>query len=137
MKLEPYIKNLSATADSCHKLSEILIEQGGTIEEMSEKLGINIITYTGEPRVILEITDLNKLSDVRRVLRVINGEWKDELRQVWTSGKNVLVSWGNADNKFFEIWLCTTPEEFPEELKGKNCHFEDRVTVDKVLVCKS
>ena len=137
MKLEAYTKDLNKTADYCHELSDILTDKGDILKKMADDFGVNIITLNGDPRIVLEITRINKLPAARRILRTVNGSWKDELRQVWTSGKNVLVSWSNADNPLFEIWLCTTPEEFPKELKGENCHFEDRTTIDRVLVCKS
>jgi hypothetical protein len=136
MNFERSIKDLTITADRCQRLAEILIDKGDLLKEMAEEVGISLIMTTGDPRVVLEITDIKKLSDVRRVLRITTGSWRDEFRQIWTSGRNVLVAWQNKDNPMFEIWLCTTPEEFPAELKGENCHFEDRVTVDKVLVCR-
>ena len=134
MAFEREQKILKKEAEAIEELETFIYHHGKKLEHLTEGKFRVVISVYGS-RIIID--DLSDLSEARRILREIFGTWKDELDQIWTSCSMVIVAWKSPDNDLFSIWLETTAENFPPELKGDNCSFVPRTTVEQVLVCKS
>jgi len=76
-------------------------------------------------RMCLKIFDIDDLPKARSIMREAFGHWNDRLTQRWFSCGTALTSWEPiAGDTPAEIWLSCPVEDYPEELKGEHCDWE-------------
>lgn len=118
---------IKSVLDLMHKKQDIL-----------EKSSYDFCFHTDTPRVTFKVHDnfSSDLHKARKFMADLLGSWQDSLRQIWHSyGQTVYVSWEDPNHRL-QLWLETTIEDFPEELKkDSSCRFVQSVETNYRFVC--
>jgi len=80
--------------------------------------------------LLLHISCYEDLHRVRCFLREALGTWADKQTSIWYSIGRAICEWRSPDG-LVRIWLQTSIEDFPEQLKGEHCRFVSDGVVEK------
>ncbi len=84
--------------------------------------------------VVLHISELSQLHTLRTTLRETFGKWEDKIGSIWYS-HGAMAEWKGLHAPVV-IWLRTSIENFPKQLKKKGCDFvETSDSKDYAFVC--
>ena len=87
-------------------------------------------------KIIVNIYDLEDLTDARKLVKNAIPEWKGSLKQIWNCwGDMAMVSWEDKDNLLIDIWLETSIKNFPKSLTKNGCEFKEYTEKSYNYVC--
>lgn len=126
------IKRLEREIDAKAKLHDLIIK----IDENNIPKGLELTI--GQSGLIVKFKDIKLLHAARSFACDLLGDWQDKLNTIWYSCGRILTSWEPIDESVLvQLWLESTMENFPEELKkNKSCKWVPTTETSYSLVCE-
>ena len=116
---------------------DLHIAQMQTLREVAEKLhGIDgeINPLHSPPCIDIEVPSLDEVHAMRKQLRERLGQWSDTLKQIFSSlGRGIAIF--ESHKHPVRIQLVTRIADFPKDLMGETCHFEETTRTEMNYVC--
>ena len=129
MNINEMVKDLTNDMQAIQGQIDMLIDHTDLIEQTFVRFVPGNI-----PRFI--IANINQLTAARSALKVMLAPCKYEFQHSFFSSGQTHSIW-KAEGQIIELWLSCKIEDFPESLKGENCHWgkTERRELDYRLVC--
>lgn len=112
------------------------LQNNSALIEGIKALDKSIKKYTERKNFLMEIEELpmgidvdvgysalivNTLDEVYKLRKYLMEKvgWRDKFSMIWYSSPYMMAEW--ESNKPYDIWLKTSPEDFPDELQSEKC----------------
>jgi len=139
MNVEESIEYVKKNVVTLQKQLDFMIDNRTKLESLEQD--VHLVLYTERPRLEVELESFDfkdVLTSSRNMMRNLFGTWKDEQDGVWCPyGDLIIMSWKDPDHPI-ELWIKTTVEKFPEEMKASaTCKWTTSTSTYKTLVCEA
>jgi len=146
MSPEDCVKELDAMLTKYQAQKDFILEHKDYLREIEETDECHTVLWSDNPRVSFkfphteskEVDFKHFLLGARFIMRTLCGSWKDKVRHVWSPYTDAVIIAYKDENHPIELWIETTIEHFPEELKpSKTCEWKKSVFTYNSLVCEA
>jgi len=141
MDIEISLKELNGLIERFEKQRAFIEANRTFLQAIEEAEGSSVIMWSDRPRVSFELGPDTSFKGLlvacRTAMRQLCGTWNDEFLFTWCPyGDKVIIAYQDKSHPV-EMWIETTIENFPEELKASpSCQWKKSTYSTTTLVCE-